>query len=99
MYNQSYGKIKDSTEYTFTDGYALPKDNDGMYMEEEFGKVIDPPKGNLYRPVISEAVKKIVILNGQKQKLHGMKQQILNEEQKRKEQEKLIVKETHGMSM
>lgn len=56
---------------------------DEMHMEEEFGKVIDSPKGKLHRPVISEAVIKTVILNNQKQKLHEMKQRLLDEQQKR----------------
>lgn len=73
--------------------------SDGMYMEEEFGKAIDSPKGIIHRPVISEAVKKAVILNEQKEKLHEIKQQILDEEQKRKEQEEFVEEESHGMSM
>ena len=73
--------------------------NDEMYMEEEFGKVVELPKRELHRPIISESVKKAVILHDQKQKLHEMKQQILDEEQKRKEQEELIEEEYHGMSM
>ena len=75
---------------------------DEMHMEEEFGKVIDSPKGKLHRPVISEAVIKKVILNNQKQKLHERKQQLLYEQQKR--QQEVISNEEEqedslGMSM
>ena len=73
--------------------------NDDMHMEEEFGKVVELPKRKLNRPIISESVKNQVILHYQKQKLHEMKQQILDDEQKRKEREELIEEETHGMSM
>ena len=78
--------------------------NDDMRMEEEFGKVVELPKRKLHKPIISESVKKVVILHDQKQKLQEMKQQLLDEEQKRKEQnvtehEDLIEEESLGMSM
>ena len=68
--------------------------DDEMHMEEEFGKELAPSK-KLHRPTISESVKKTAILNDQKRKLHEMKQQLLDEEERRKiqeaiEQEKLV---------
>lgn len=77
--------------------------DDEMHMEEEFGKELAPSK-KLHRPTISESVKKTVILNDQKQKLHEMKQQLLDEEERRKtqeaiEQEELVEEESQGMSM
>ena len=76
--------------------------NNEMRMEEEFGKIIDSPKGKLHRPVISESVIKTVILNDQKQKLHEMKQQILDEQQKRRQEvisNEEEQEESFGMSM
>jgi len=78
--------------------------NDDMRMEEEFGKAVGSSKRKLHRPIISESVKKIVILNDEKQKLHEMKQQLLYQEQQRKAQESINQEdlnedEIHGMSM
>ena len=78
--------------------------NDDMRMEEEFGKAVGLPKRKLHKPMISESVKKAVIRHDQKQKLQEMNQQLLDEEQKRKEQnvtehEDLIEEESLGMSM
>jgi hypothetical protein len=74
-----------------------------MHIEEEFGKEVTTSK-KLHRPIISESVKKSVILNDQKQKLHEMKQKLLDEEERRKtqdaiEQEELVEEESQGMSM
>ena len=78
--------------------------DDALYMEEEFGKAVDSSKRKLHRPIISESVKEIVILNDEKQKLHEMKQQLLYQEQQRKAQESINQEdlnedEIHGMSM
>ena len=103
MYNKSDGKVKDNTNYLFTDSTVLPVDNESMHIEEEFGKEVTTSK-KMHRPIISESVKKSVILNDQKQKLHEMKQQLLDEEERRKtqeaiEQEELVEEESQGMSM
>lgn len=54
-----------------------------------------------FRPIISEAVKKSVILRDEKQKLHEMKEQLLDyqEQQSRNQEAEYEEEESHGMSM
>lgn len=73
--------------------------NSEMYIEEEFGKALNPTNKSSHRPIINETVKKIVILQNQKQKLYEMKEQL-------KDYQEFVNKEIedeqekhHGMSM
>ena len=58
-------------------------------------------KTSKFRPIISEAVKKSVILRDEKQKLHEMKEQLLDyqEQQSRNQGAEYEEEESHGMSM
>lgn len=58
-------------------------------------------KTSKFRPIISEAVKKSVILRDEKQKLHEMKEQLLDyqEQQSRNQEAEYEEEESHGMSM
>lgn len=80
---------------SFTDEYDIDKEKVPFSSKQ---------KASSHRPKISESVKKAVISYNQKQKLHEMKQQLLEQERQRKEheamnQEALNDEETHGMSM
>ena len=80
---------------SFTDEYDIDKEKVPFSSKQ---------KASSHRPKISESVKKAVISYDQKQKLHEMKQQLLEQERQRKEheainQEALNDEETHGMSM
>lgn len=54
-----------------------------------------------FRPIISEAVKKSVILRDEKQKLHEMKEQLLDYQKQQSKNQKIEYEEeeSHGMSM
>ena len=68
--------------------------------QEEQQIVTGQQKTSKFRPIISEAVKKTVILHDDKQKLHEMKEQLLNyQEQQSVNQETEYEEESHGMSM
>lgn len=72
--------------------------------QEEHQIVVDKNRIPKFRPIISESVKKSVILHYEKQKLHEIKQQLFEQENQRKEheamnQEVLNDEETHGMFM
>ena len=68
--------------------------------QEEQQIVTGQQKTSKFRPIISEAVKKSVILHDDKQKLHEMKEQLLNyQEQQSVNQETEYEEESHGMSM
>lgn len=57
-------------------------------------------KTSKFRPIIREAVKKLVIQHDEKQKLHEMKEQLLDyQEQSMRQQDKYEEEESHGMSM
>ena len=58
-------------------------------------------KPSKFRPIISEAVKKTVILRDEKQKLHEMREQLLDyqEQQSRDQEAEYEEEESHGMSM
>ena len=76
-------------------------ENDEMSMEEEFGKKFKSTEKKLYRPMISEAVKKSVILRDEKQKLYKMREQLLDyqEQQSMNQEAEYEEEESHGMSM
>lgn len=68
--------------------------------QEEQQIVTGQQKTSKFRPIISETVKKSVILHDDKQKLHEMKEQLLNyQEQQSVNQETEYEEESHGMSM
>ena len=68
--------------------------------QEEQQIVTGQQKTSKFRPIISEAVKKSVILHDDKKKLHEMKEQLLNyQEQQSVNQETEYEEESHGMSM
>ena len=68
--------------------------------EEELEGKFKPTEKKLYRPIISEDVKKSAILRDEKQKLHEMKEQLLDyQEQQSMNQETEYEEESHGMSM
>ena len=75
-----------------------------MYMMFETKKeqqiMIDQKKTLKFRPIISEAVKKSVILRDEKQRLHKMRKQLLNyQEQQSVNQETEYEEKSHGMTM
>ena len=69
--------------------------------QEEQQIAIGQKKTSKFRPIISEAVKKSVILRDEKQKLHEMKEQLLDyqEQQSRNQEVEYEEEESHGMSI
>lgn len=69
--------------------------------KEELGEKFKPIEKKLHRPIISETVKKSVILRDEKQKLHEMREQLLDyqEQQSRNQEVEYEEEESHGMSM
>ncbi len=77
-------------------------ENDGYEerAQEEHQIAVGQKNTSKFRPIISEAVKKSVILRDEKQKLHEMKEQLLDcQEQQSRNQEAEYEEESHGMSM
>ena len=69
--------------------------------QEEQQIVVGQKKTSKFMPIISEAVKKSVILRDEKQKLHEMKEQLLDyqEQQSMNQEAEYEEEESHGMSM
>lgn len=69
--------------------------------QEEQQVVVTQKSSSKYRPVISENVKKVVILHDESQKLHEMKEQILDfqSNQSMNQETNYEEEEFHGMSM
>ena len=90
--NMNVGSKKTSTTTT-SDEYE-------ERIQEEQQIAVGQKKTSKFRPIISEAVKKSVILRDEKQKLHEMKEQLLDyQEQQSRNQEAEYEEESHGMSM
>ena len=69
--------------------------------QEEHQIAVGQKNTSKFRPIISEAVKKSVILRDEKQKLHEMKEQLLDyqEQQSMNQEPEYEEEESHGMSM
>ena len=90
--NMNVGSKKTSTTTT-SDEYE-------ERIQEEQQIAVGQKKTSKFRPIISEAVKKSVILRDEKQKLHEMKEQLLDyQKQQSRNQEAEYEEESHGMSM
>ena len=90
--NMNVGSKKTSTTTT-SDEYE-------ERIQEEQQIAVGQKKTSKFRPIISEAVKKTVILRDEMQKLHEMKEQLLDyQKQQSRNQEAEYEEESHGMSM
>lgn len=85
---------KKATTTTENDGYE-------ERAQEEHQIAVGQKNTSKFRPIISEAVKKSVILRDEKQKLHEMKEQLLDyqEQQSMNQEPEYEEEESHGMSM